>query len=452
MISNSVKLKVQNAKRRDTGRNIARIDPNIMDKFKVQTGDVISLFGKKESAAIAWPSYAQDNDLGIIRIDSRLQKNTGTKVNDIIEIRKVKVESAGKVVIAPINFSIKIDPRLTIFVKRKLNNYPVTLDDYIYISIGIGKDIIFKVVVMNPSGICVIRQDTELIISDETIDESLLEIEKITYKDIGGLRKEIDEIRTLINLTLKEESTTNKLDIDIPKGILFVGPPGIGKTLLATALAHEIGYYRFISVTAPDIFKKSYAESGKKLNLIFSNVESRAPSVLFIDHIDAIAPKIQKEMIDKQAFTQHRIVTQLLGLMDGLKSIRNFIVIGATHKLDLIEPALLRPGRFDKIIHFPLPDLNSRVEIYKIHTQNLHLEDDVSIEDLARQSENYTGADIKGVCGLATFNAIKRLNPDRNFEPGKILYHLPDDLKLNKQDFLDAIKEIAQRLGAPSEI
>ena len=422
-----------------------RIDVKAMEKLRVETGDIVSLYGKKESAGIVWPSYSWDRGLGIIRMDSRLQKNTGTRIDDTIKIRKVEANVAQNIVLAPLDIPIKSNPRFERFVKRKLNDYPVTVDDYIFISIGIRREISFKVINLRPEGVCIIKHDTILNISDEIIKDVESSIDHITYDDIGGLENEINEIRTILQLKLKHNLITEKLNIEIPKGILFEGPSGTGKTLLAKAIIIENKHYNIISIIAPEIVQKYYGETEKYLRQIFKRAQERAPSIIFIDHIDCIAPKIQKEMVDKPAFVEHRMVAQLLGLMDSLHSYRDVIVIGATHKLDLIEPALLRPGRFDKIIHFPLPDYNSRIKIYEIHTRNLQLDVDVSLEDIAKQSDKFTGADIKGACQLATLNAVKRHIPDLSVEPDEISDDIINDIKLNKQDFLNAIREIAER-------
>ncbi|MDX1797963.1 MAG: AAA family ATPase, partial [Candidatus Lokiarchaeia archaeon] len=265
----SVTLRVQKAKKRDIGRNIIRIDPKTMEKLNIQTGDVISVIGKKESAGIAWPSYPQDNGLGIVRVDSRLQKNTGSRIDDTIEIRKVKAETAQHVVLAPSNFSIKIDPRLESFVKRKLNNYPITMDDYIFISIGISREITFKVISIRPKGICVIKQDTILNLSEKIIEEEEKGLTYITYEDVGGLDKEIQRVREMVELPLRHPSLFKRLGIDPPKGVLLRGPPGCGKTLLARAVANESEAH-FISINGPEIMSKFYGESEKKLRKLFN--------------------------------------------------------------------------------------------------------------------------------------------------------------------------------------
>ncbi|GAH33731.1 unnamed protein product, partial [marine sediment metagenome] len=238
-ISKDIALRVQEAKKRDIGRNIARIDQETMEKLNIKTGDVISLVGKKESAGIAWPSYPQDNGLGIIRIDSRLKKNTGTSIDDTIQIRKVTVQSAQSIVLAPISVKIKSNPRFETFVKRKLNNYPVTIDDFIYISIGISREITFKVINLRPNGVCTIKPETTLHISENITEDEEKGADYVTYEDVGGLDREIQRVREMVELPLRHPSLFKRLGIDPPKGVLLRGPPGCGKTLLAKAVANE---------------------------------------------------------------------------------------------------------------------------------------------------------------------------------------------------------------------
>jgi len=283
-------LRVQEAKKRDIGRNIARIDQETMEELNIKTGDVIALVGKKESAGIAWPSYPQDSGLGIIRIDSRLKKNIGTNIDETIQIRKVKTHAAQNIVLAPISVKLKTSPRFETFVKRKLSNYPVAIDDFIFISIGISREITFKVISMRPSGICTIKPETAVHISEHTTEDEEQGSDYVTYEDVGGLDREIKRVREMVELPLRHPSIFKHLGIDPPKGVLLRGPPGCGKTLLAKAVANESEAY-FISINGPEIMSKFYGESEKKLRKIFIDAEDKSPSIIFIDEIDAIAPK-----------------------------------------------------------------------------------------------------------------------------------------------------------------
>ncbi|MFX0105419.1 MAG: CDC48 family AAA ATPase [Candidatus Hodarchaeota archaeon] len=433
----SVTLRVQKAKKRDIGRNIIRLDPKTMEMLKIQTGDVISIYGKKESAGIAWPSYPQDNGLGIVRVDSRVQKNTGTRIDDTIEIRKVKAEVAQNVVLAPSNFSIKIEPRLESFVKRKLNNYPITIDDYIYISIGISREITFKVINVRPNGICVITKDTLLNISDRIVEEAERGLNYITYEDVGGLDREIQRVREMVELPLRHPSLFKRLGIDPPKGVLLRGPPGCGKTLLARAVANESEAH-FISINGPEIMSKFYGESEKKLRKLFIEAEEKSPSIIFIDEIDAIAPK--RETVTGEV--ERRVVAQLLALMDGLHGRGKVIVIGATNRPNSLDPALRRPGRFDREIEIKVPNEKGRREIFQIHTRNMPLDKKISIKEFSQITHGFVGADISAVSREAAMSALRRYLPKIDLESEIIDPELLEQIEVTKEDFEEALKEI----------
>jgi len=433
----SVTLRVQKAKKRDIGRNIIRIDPKTMEKLNIQTGDVISINGKKESAGIAWPSYPQDNGLGIVRVDSRLQKNTGSRIDETIEIRKVEAEIAQHVVLAPSNFSIKIDPRLESFVKRKLNNYPITMDDYIFISIGISREITFKVINMRPKGVCVIKQETILNLSERIIEEEERGYNYITYEDIGGLDKEMQRVREMVELPLRHPSLFKRLGIDPPKGVLLRGPPGCGKTLLARAVANESEAH-FISINGPEIMSKFYGESEKKLRKLFIEAEEKSPAIIFIDEIDAIAPK--RENVTGEV--ERRVVAQLLALMDGLHGRGKVIVIGATNRPNSLDPALRRPGRFDREIEIKVPNEKGRREIFQIHTRNMPLDKKISLKEYSLITHGFVGADISAVCREAAMSALRRYLPKIDLESEIIDPELLEQIEVTKEDFNDALKEI----------
>ncbi len=432
-----VTLRIQKAKKRDIGRNIIRIDPKTMEKLKIQTGDIIAVNGKKESAGIAWPSYPQDNGLGIVRVDSRLQKNSGTRIDDTIEIRKVKAEVAQNVVLAPSNFPIKNNPRFESFVKRKLNNYPITIDDYIFISIGISREITFKVISMRPNGVCIIKQDTILNISDRITEEAETGIKYISYEDVGGLDREIQRVREMVELPLRHPSLFKRLGIDPPKGVLLRGPPGCGKTLLAKAVANESEAH-FISINGPEIMSKFYGESEKKLRKLFIEAEEKSPSIIFIDEIDAIAPK--RETVTGEV--ERRVVAQLLALMDGLHGRGRVIVIGATNRPNSLDPALRRPGRFDREIEIKVPNEKGRREVFQIHTRNMPLDKKISLKEFSQITHGFVGADISAVCREAAMSALRRYLPKIDLESEVIDPELLEQIEVTKEDFEDALKEV----------
>ncbi len=434
--SQLVALRVQEAKKRDIGRNIARIDQETMEKLNIQTGDVISLTGKKESAGIAWPSYPQDSGLGIIRIDSRLKKNTGASIDETIQIRKVKAHPAQNIVLAPISVKIKSNPRFETFVKRKLNNYPVTIDDFIFISIGISREITFKVISIRPGGVCTIKPETALHISERITEDEERGADYVTYEDVGGLDREIQKVREMVELPLRHPSLFKRLGIDPPKGILLRGPPGCGKTLLARAVANESEAY-FISINGPEIMSKFYGESEKKLRKIFIDAEEKSPSIIFIDEIDAIAPK--RETVTGEV--ERRVVAQLLALMDGLHSRGKVIVIGATNRPNSLDPALRRPGRFDREIEIKVPNEKGRREVFQIHTRNMPLEK-ISLKDYANITHGFVGADIMAVCREAAMAALRRYLPKIDLDSEMIDPELLEQMKITKADFEEALKEV----------
>ncbi|TFG14755.1 MAG: AAA family ATPase [Promethearchaeota archaeon] len=430
-------LRVQKAKKRDIGRNIIRIDPKTMEDLDIQTGDVIGLFGKKESAGIAWPSYPQDNGLGIVRIDSRLRKNTGTSIDDTIEIFKVNAKVAQNIVLAPSSVKIRTNPRFESFVKRKLNNYPVTLDDLILISIGISREITFKVISIRPKGICVIKQETALHISEHVTEDEEKGGDYITYEDVGGLDREIQRVREMVELPLRHPSLFKRLGIDPPKGVLLRGPPGCGKTLLAKAVANESEAH-FISINGPEIMSKFYGESEKKLRKIFIEAEEKSPSIVFIDEIDAIAPK--RETVTGEV--ERRVVAQLLALMDGLHSRGRVIVIGATNRPNSLDPALRRPGRFDREIEIKVPNEKGRREVFQIHTRNMPLDKKISLKEFAQITHGFVGADISAVCREAAMSALRRYLPQINLDSDMIDPDLLEQISVTKEDFEEALKEV----------
>ena len=430
-------LRVQKAKKRDIGRNIIRIDTITMEKLLIKTGDVISLFGKKESAGIAWPSYPQDSGLGIIRIDSRLRKNTSTSIDDTIEIRKVKALSAQNIVLAPSNVKIRTNPRFENFVKRRLNNYPVTIDDFIYISIGISREIAFKVISMRPNGVCLIKPETQLHISEVVSEDEDRGSEYLTYEDVGGLDREIERVREMVELPLRHPSLFKRLGIDPPKGVLLRGPPGCGKTLLAKAVANESEAH-FISINGPEIMSKFYGESEKKLRKLFEEAEEKSPSIIFIDEIDAIAPK--RETVTGEV--ERRVVAQLLALMDGLHGRGKVIVIGATNRPNSLDSALRRPGRFDREIEIKVPNEKGRREIFLIHTRNMPLEKKIQLNEFANITHGFVGADISAVCREAAMSSLRRYLPQINLESEIIDPELLEQISITQGDFENAMKEV----------
>lgn len=436
------KLKVVEARQRDVGRSIIRLDKETMDALGIKTGDIVEIEGKKKSAAIAWPSYPQDQGLGITRIDGRIRKNASVSLGEEIKVTKADKIPAKSVVLAPTSTKLRADSRFESFVKRKMLNLPVTEGDTIFISIGINREFSFMIVNTRPSGKSVtINQSTALHISENPIEDEAPGIPIITYEDIGGLDEEVQSIREMVELPLKHPALFKKLGIDPPKGILLRGSPGCGKTLLAKAVANESEAH-FISINGPEVMSKFYGESEKRLRTLFKDAEENAPSILFIDELDAIAPKRE----DVTGEVERRVVAQLLALMDGLHGRGRVIIIGATNRPNAIDPALRRPGRFDREIEIKIPSFGGRMEILQIHTRGMPLSTDdndrVDLELIATTTHGYVGADLAALCREAAMRCLRRYLPKINLEDDTIDPEVLDSIVVTMDDFREAIKNI----------
>ncbi|MHC1628263.1 MAG: AAA family ATPase, partial [Candidatus Nezhaarchaeales archaeon] len=335
--STSVTLRVAEAKARDVGRGIARIDPAVMSQLNINTGDVIEIIGKKKTVAICWPGYPEDYGKGIIRIDGYIRRNAGVSIDDKVTIKLASVRKAEKVVLAP------TEPLRIVgaedYIKHLLEGRAVTRGDYVPVGI-MGRTVDFIVTSIQPTvDAVIVAPDTQIVIS-EKVEKALRAIPRVTYEDIGGLKDVIMKIREMVELPLRHPELFERLGIEPPKGVLLYGPPGCGKTLLAKAVANETNAH-FISISGPEIMSKFYGESEERLREIFKEAEENAPSIIFIDEIDAIAPK--REEVTGEV--EKRVVAQLLALMDGLESRGKVVVIGATNRPNALDPALRRPGR-----------------------------------------------------------------------------------------------------------
>ncbi|MHA1672153.1 MAG: CDC48 family AAA ATPase [Promethearchaeota archaeon] len=438
MDDNELKLKVQEARKRDIGRSIIRLDSRTMTDLNVNTGDIIQIRGDDRiTAAIAWPAYPQDQGLEIVRIDSRVRNNANVGIDDFVFVSKVD-ETVGKsVVLAPISLKIKPNTRFESFVKRKLLNFPIAKGDLIYINIGMTKEIVFRIISIKPAGICLVKSSTTLSINETTADEIAPGIPYITYEDIGGLDGEIQQVREMVELPLKHPELFNRLGIDPPKGVLLRGPPGCGKTLLAKAVANE-SQAHFISINGPEVMSKFYGESEKKLRGLFKEAEEKSPSIIFIDEIDAIAPK--RENVTGEV--ERRVVAQLLALMDGLESRGRVVIIGATNRPNAVDPALRRPGRFDRELEIKVPGEKGRLEILQIHTRKMPMNEDVVLSEIARVTHGYVGADIASLVRETGMAALRRYLPELNVDADEIEPEVLDRMFVTGADFNHAFKEI----------
>ncbi len=447
MPSNGVRLRVQEALPRDVGRKIARIDKGTMRKLGVSTGDFLRIEGPRgEVVAVAWPLHAEDEGKDIIRIDGYLRRSLGVGVGDYVTVYKAdRVEPAAKVILAPTE-EIRFGVDFVNYVKEFLKGKPIARRETVVIPVFEGIPLV--VVSTQPAHIVYVTDATDLTIREKPVKEEELArargIPKVTWEDIGDLEDAKERIREIVELPMKHPELFKHLGIEPPKGILLYGPPGTGKTLLAKALANEIGAY-FISINGPEIMSKFYGESEQRLREIFKEAEENAPSIIFIDEIDAIAPK--REEVTGEV--EKRVVAQLLALMDGLKERGRVIVIGATNRPDAIDPALRRPGRFDREIEIRPPDKRTRLEILKVHTRNMPLADDVDLEKIAEMTHGYTGADLAALAKEAAMSALRRFIKSGKIDLEKakeIPADLLKELKVTMQDFLEAMKMIRPTL------
>ena len=429
-----VQLRVAEARQRDIGRKIARVDSRAMRDLGLSPGDIIEIIGKKSTVAIVWPPYKEDDGMGLIRIDGEIRKNAGVSVGDYVTIRKARAEPAKKIVLAPFE-NLPFVGDLSRIVRSQLLNLPVMRGDVIVIPV-LGMGIELKVVTTSPTNVVIVTENTVIEVSSTPV-KRVEEVGGVTYEDIGGLHEELQRIREMVELPLKHPELFRHLGIEPPKGVILWGPPGCGKTLIAKAIANETGAH-FISINGPEIMSKFYGESEARLREIFKEAEENAPSIIFIDELDAIAPK-RSEVTGE---VERRVVSQLLTLMDGLKSRGQVIVIGATNRIDAVDPALRRPGRFDREIRIGVPDRNGRKEILQIHTRRMPLADDVDLDELANITHGFTGADLAALCREAAMNALRRFLPKIDLEKETIPAEVLEELKVTREDFMNALKVV----------
>ncbi|MGQ9679430.1 MAG: CDC48 family AAA ATPase [Candidatus Bathyarchaeia archaeon] len=432
----SIQLKVAEAKQqRDVGRGIARVDSDTMKNLGVTVGDVIEINGKKSTAAKAWPAYPEDQGLAIIRIDGFIRKNCGVSINEFVSVKKAEAEYAVSIKLAPVDIRISVDSDFVRFVKDRLIDRPCTRGDTLLIMM-LGHSVPFMVVNTRPNGIVKVSPTTEISILSEPVPE--LEMpSRTTYEDIGGLDEAIKRIREMVELPLRHPEIFQRLGIEPPKGVLLHGPPGCGKTLLARAVANE-SEANFYAINGPEIMSKFYGESEARMRKMFEDAEKNAPSILFIDEIDAIAPK-RSEVTGE---VERRVVAQLLASMDGLKGRGNVIVIGATNRPDALDPALRRPGRFDREIEIGIPDVKGRYEILQIHTRGMPLGEDVDLNRVAEITHGYTGADLEALAREAAMKALRRYLPKIDLEEKRIPHEVLDQMKVTSEDIFDAFREV----------
>ena len=428
-----LQMRIGEAKQRDVGKKRARIGPEAMDFLKVTPGDIIEVMGSRSSCAVVWPVDEDEKFPDIIRVDGQTRKNVGASLNDIVKIRKVTSKIAKTISLTPVNDSVTVDKEFTDFVKNRLKGLPIVHGDEISVMI-LGNSMDFKITKTSPKGVVKIDRSTNLNISTETsVDRKV----RVTYEEVGGLGHEIKAMREIVELPLKHPELFSRLGIEPHSGILLYGPPGCGKTLIAKVLASESEANMF-SINGPEIMNKYYGETEAKLRDIFKEAKDNSPSIIFIDEIDAIAPKREEAYGD----VEKRVVAQLLALMDGLTDRGNVIVLGATNRPDSVDPALRRPGRFDREFEISVPNEDGRLEILFIHTRGMPLSEDIELKDLASELHGYTGADIKSLCREAALKSIRRYLPEIDLETEKIPSEVLQAMEIKLIDFYDAMHEV----------
>ena len=428
-----LQMRIGEAKQRDVGKKRARIGPEAMDYLKVTPSDVIEITGKKSSCAIVWPADEDEKFPDIIKIDGQTRKNISAALNDIVKIKKVTTKVAKSVILMPVNDVVTVDKEFTDFVKNRLKGLPLSQGDEISVMI-LGNSMDFKINKVSPKGVVKIDRSTTLnILTETSVDRKV----RVTYEEVGGLKSEIKAMREIVELPLRHPELFTGLGIEPHSGILLYGPPGCGKTLIAKVLASE-SEANMYSINGPEIMNKYYGETEARLRDIFKEAKDNSPSIIFIDEIDAIAPKREEAYGD----VEKRVVAQLLALMDGLTDRGNVIVIGASNRPESVDPALRRPGRFDREVEISVPNEDGRLEILQIHTRGMPIADDVNLKTLSSELHGYTGADIKSLCREAAMKSIRRFLPQIDLETEKIPAEVLKSMDVRLIDFYDAMHEV----------
>lgn len=462
--SGEIELRVAEALQQDVGKGIIRMDKELLSKIGVEPGDIVEIIGKRTTGAIVGQAYPADVGLEIVRMDGLTRSNAGTSIGEMITIRNVKIRIAKKVVLAPATKGLRIMASGDI-IKRNIMGRAATRGDVLALisprrsretfrefpggekvfreffeattpfSLG---EIKFAIVSTNPAGIVRINDETEVEVRPEAVEIIEKKVPDVTYDDVGGLQQEIFKVREMIELPLRHPEIFDRLGIDPPRGILLHGAPGTGKTLLAKAVANESGS-NFVAINGPEVMSKYVGEAEKKIRDIFKEAEENAPTIIFIDEMDAIAPK-RGEVTGE---VERRVVAQILALMDGLKERGKVIVIGATNRPDALDQALRRPGRFDREIELRVPDRGGRYEILQIHTRGMPLEDDVDMEELADTTHGFVGADLAALSRESAMNALRRILPELDLEEQTIPQEVLEKLFVSNNDFMEALKSIS---------
>jgi len=434
-LTDEITVRVGQAYPRDAGRGIARLDKPLMQQIGAISGDIIEIKSKEKCYAIVWPGYLEDAGKELVRIDGNLRNNAKVGIDDKVTLRKVQVVEAEAVALAPTRETHLVGGAR--FILRILEGRPVVKGQNIRVE-TVNNPISFMVLSTKPSGLVVVTRTTQIQLREKAaIAESTAG--QVTYEDIGGLQRELGLVREMIELPLKHPELFNKLGIDPPKGVLLFGPPGTGKTLIARAVASETDA-NFISVSGPEVVSKYYGESEQKLREIFEEAQRNAPSIIFIDEVDSIAPK-RDEVVGEM---ERRIVAQLLSLMDGLASRGKVVVIAATNRPNSIDEALRRGGRFDREIEVGIPDSSGRLQVLYVHTRGMPLEKGLNLKEIAAVTHGFVGADLSSLCREAAMHSLRRLLPDLKIDDveDEIPPEFMEKLEVSRKDFDEALKNI----------
>ncbi len=430
-----ITLRVAEAPPNLVGRGMVVLDPKVMEDQGWQSGDVVEITGTRKAYAKAWTGQTVEYGRGLIRIDGLTRNNAGTGIDDRVEVRRVESRQASRLTLYP------TEPLRIVggerYLAQILEGRVVSQGSVITINI-MGRRVDLVVTQAQPRADAVIvSQGTQIVFTDKAPRQSMGNIPKVTYEDIGGLDREIAKVREMIELPLKHPELFERLGVEAPKGVLLHGPPGTGKTLLAKAVANETNA-SFYHIGGPEIMSKFYGESEERLREVFKEAQENAPSIIFIDEIDSIAPKREEVSGD----VEKRIVSQLLTIMDGLESRGKIVVIGATNRVNALDPALRRPGRFDREIEIGLPDRKGRLQILQIHTRGMPVSEDVKLKDIADRTHGFVGADMEALAKEAAMGALRRVLPEINLEESSVPAEILDKISVTMKDFEDALREV----------
>jgi transitional endoplasmic reticulum ATPase len=448
-----MRLTVKPLKQKEAGRGLAAVDRVAMEEMDLENGDYIVIDGDRSRAvARVWPGYPEDSGNGVVRIDGQLRQEAGVGIDDNVEIEKADVKVAKQVTVA-LPQNLRVRGNVGPMIRNNLSRQAVTQGQTVPVSFGLGplssmsgQKIPLRIAETNPSGTVVVTDQTDIEVSEKPAEQITggaapeaggAETPDVAYEDIGGLDSELEQVREMIELPMRHPELFQQLGIEPPKGVLLHGPPGTGKTLMAKAVANEIDAY-FTTISGPEIMSKYYGESEEQLREIFEEAEENAPAIVFIDEIDSIAPKRG----ETQGDVERRVVAQLLSLMDGLDERGDVIVIGATNRVDDIDPALRRGGRFDREIEIGVPDKEGRTEILQVHTRGMPLAEEIDLEAYAENTHGFVGADLAQLTKESAMNALRRIRPDIDLESDEIDAEVLESLQITKPDFKEALKGI----------